>query len=120
MRFITRVQTYAYDSRRLFSRTLSEPHEISQLRGSRILFVFYLILLRSLRAAFAAFCCTLERDGNDSLVALELVLAQPAISSQLIDNLNASIHLRALLTDLFLFSEILRTRVKVTVAVERQ
>ena len=69
---------------------------------------------------YEAFCCTLERDGNDSLVALELVLAQPAIGSQLIDNLNASSHLRALLTDLFLFSEILRTRVKVTVTVEGQ
>jgi hypothetical protein len=41
------------------------------------------------------------------LAAIELVLAQPAISSQLIDNLNASIHLRALLTDLFLVDEIL-------------
>ena len=69
---------------------------------------------------YDAFCCTLERDRNDSLAALELVLAQPAISSQLIDNLNASSHLRALLTDLFLFSEILRTRVKVTVTVEAQ
>ncbi len=37
---------------------------------------------------------------------MELVLAQPAISSQLIDNLNASIHLRALLADLFLVTEI--------------
>ena len=63
---------------------------------------------------YDAFCCMLERDGNDSLVTLELVLAQPAISSQLIDNLNASSHLRALLTDLFLFGEILRARVKVT------
>jgi hypothetical protein len=36
-----------------------------------------------------------------------LVLAQPSISSQLIDNLNASIHLRALLADLFLVTEIL-------------
>jgi hypothetical protein len=36
------------------------------------------------------------------------VQAQPSISSQLIDNLNASIHLRALLTDLFLIDEILR------------
>jgi hypothetical protein len=34
------------------------------------------------------------------------VLAQPAISSQLIDNLNASMHLRAVLTDLFLVSDI--------------
>jgi hypothetical protein len=48
--------------------------------------------------------------SRDSLAAIELVLAQPAISSQLIDNLNASIHLRALLTDLFLIDEILRTQ----------
>ena len=61
---------------------------------------------------YDAFCRTLERDASDSLVALELVLAQPAIGSQLIDNLNASSHLRALLTDLFLFGEILRTRAK--------
>lgn len=63
---------------------------------------------------YGAFCRMLESDENDSLVALELVLAQPAIGSQLIDNFNASSHLRALLTDLFLFGEILRTRVKVT------
>jgi hypothetical protein len=62
---------------------------------------------------YDAFCSVLERDANHSLAALELVLVQPAISSQLIDNLNASSHLRALLTDLFLFGEILRTRVKV-------
>lgn len=51
-----------------------------------------------------------ERDARDSLAAVRLVLAQPAISSQLIDNLNASIHLRALLTDLFLIDEILKTQ----------
>jgi hypothetical protein len=57
---------------------------------------------------YQAFIAVLQRDAQDSLAALELVLAQPAISSQLIDNLNASIHLRALLTDLFLVGEILR------------
>jgi hypothetical protein len=57
-----------------------------------------------------AFLAVLDRDARDSLAAMELVLAQPAISSQLIDNLNASMHLRALLTDVFLFVEILRTR----------
>ena len=67
---------------------------------------------------YDAFCSMLEHDVSDSLVALELVLAQPSISSQLIDNLNASSHLRALLTDLFLFGEILRTQVKVIVPVE--
>src|SRR5579864_7522961 len=50
----------------------------------------------------------LDRDARDSLAALEIVLAQPSLSSQLIDNLNASIHLRALLTDLFLIDEILK------------
>lgn len=53
-----------------------------------------------------AFLVVLDRDSNAALAAMELVLAQPAISSQLIDNLNASIHLRALLTDLFLLDEI--------------
>jgi hypothetical protein len=59
---------------------------------------------------YQAFFAVLDRDARDSLAAIELVLAQPAVSSQLIDNLNASIHLRALLTDLFLVGEILRTQ----------
>ncbi len=57
---------------------------------------------------YRAFLAVVERDAADSRAALELVLAQASISSQLIDNLNASIHLRALLTDLFLVSEILQ------------
>jgi hypothetical protein len=61
---------------------------------------------------YAAFLAVLDRDSRDSLAALELVLVQPVIGSQLIDNLNASIHLRALLTDLFLLDEILRNHVK--------
>ena len=60
---------------------------------------------------YLAFFAVLDRDARDSLAAIELVLAQPAISSQLVDNLNASIHLRALLTDLFLVSEILKAQV---------
>ena len=56
------------------------------------------------------FLTVLDRDARDSLAAIELVLAQPSISSQLIDNLNASMHLRALLTDVFLLGEILRTQ----------
>jgi hypothetical protein len=57
---------------------------------------------------YQAFLAVLDRDARDSLAAIELVLAQPALSSQLIDNLNASIHLRALLTDLFVIDEILK------------
>jgi hypothetical protein len=57
---------------------------------------------------YHAFIAVLERDAHDSQAAIQLVLAQPSISSQLIDNLNASIHLRALLTDLFLIDEIVK------------
>ena len=56
------------------------------------------------------FLAVLGRDASDSLAAIELVLAQPAIGSQLIDNLNASVHLRALLTDVFLLGEVLRAQ----------
>ena len=61
---------------------------------------------------YEAFLAVLERDAADSLAAIELVLAQPAISSQLIDNLNASMHLRALLTDVFLIDGALSERLK--------
>jgi hypothetical protein len=61
-----------------------------------------------------AFLVVLDRDARDSLAAMDLVLAQPSISSQLIDNLNASMHLRALLTDVFLLGEVLRTRPSAT------
>jgi len=71
-------------------------------------------------AKYDGFCSLLERDARDSMAILELVLAQPSISSQLIDNCNASSHLRALLTDLFFFGEVLRGRVKVAVAAEAE
>lgn len=61
-------------------------------------------------ARYRAYRAVLDRDARDSLAAVELVLAQPSISSQLIDNLNASIHLRALLTDLFLIDELLKSQ----------
>lgn len=58
---------------------------------------------------YNGFISVLERDARDAQCAVRLVLAQPAISSQLVDNLNASMHLRALLTDLFLIDEVLKT-----------
>ncbi len=58
-----------------------------------------------------SFAKVLEQDAGNAQAAIQLVLAQPSISSQLIDNLNASIHLRALLTDLFLIDEILKLQV---------
>lgn len=44
-------------------------------------------------------------DARKAGAAIRFVLGQDKISSELVDNLNASIHLRALLTDLFLLSE---------------
>ena len=57
---------------------------------------------------YNSFLAVLDRDARDSLAAIQIVLAQATLSSQLIDNLNASIHVRALLTDLFLVDEILK------------
>jgi hypothetical protein len=61
---------------------------------------------------YEAFFALLKRDAEGAVAAMELVLAQPTIGSQIIDNLNASIHLRALLADLFLIAEILEARQK--------
>ena len=55
--------------------------------------------------AAGAFGTVVADDLRKSGAAVALVLACPRIGSELIDNLNASIHLRALLTDLFLISE---------------
>jgi hypothetical protein len=46
-------------------------------------------------------------DANAALTAVRLVSARDGVSSQLIDNLNANIHLRALLTDLFLVDDLI-------------
>jgi hypothetical protein len=59
-------------------------------------------------ATYAAFLKVVDQDARAARAAIALVLAQPSISSQVIDNLNASIHLRALLTDLFLVDEVLK------------
>ena len=49
----------------------------------------------------------LDADASASLVAIRVIMAREGISSQLIDNLNANIHLRALLTDLFLVDDLI-------------
>jgi len=62
----------------------------------------------SLAATGAAFFTAVDADARVAHAAVRLVLARPDIGSQLIDNLNASIHLRALLTDLFVVDEALK------------
>lgn len=59
--------------------------------------------------SYHGFLEALESDAVKARGAIKLVLAQASISSQLIDNLNASIHLRALLTDLFVLDEALKS-----------
>ncbi|MEX0976663.1 MAG: hypothetical protein WDZ50_06165 [Woeseia sp.] len=51
------------------------------------------------------FAWVVADDAAKATAAIVLVLKQDTISSEMVDNLNASIHLRALLTDLFLVSE---------------
>jgi hypothetical protein len=68
------------------------------------------------RAAFAAgaasdvtdYVDAVERDARIARGAVALVLGRPRIASLLVDNLNASVHLRALLTDAFLLDQALQ------------
>ena len=59
-------------------------------------------------APYDAFVKVIDHDIQHAQAAVQLVLAQPSIGSQLVDNLNASIHLRAVLTDLFLLDDVLK------------
>jgi hypothetical protein len=82
--------------------TLTNMHEaLSGMQGS-------------IRAAFAGvpapsgvtdFTDAVERDVKSARGAIGLVLSRDRIASLLVDNLNASVHLRALLTDLFLIEQ---------------
>ena len=63
-------------------------------------------------SSFTALADVVRQDALKTRAAVGLVMAQPAISSQLIDNLNASIHFRALLTDLFLLDEAMKISIK--------
>jgi hypothetical protein len=58
-------------------------------------------------AAWSEMIDTVERDAAATLAAIRLVASRPGVSSQLVDNLNANIHLRALLTDLFLVDDLI-------------
>ena len=50
----------------------------------------------------------IANDCFNAGAALEFILRQDKVGSEMVDNLNASIHLRAVLTDLFLFSEVIK------------
>lgn len=48
------------------------------------------------------------QDARSARTKVRLVASRPVVSSQLVDNLNASMHLRALLTDLFILDGLLK------------
>jgi hypothetical protein len=58
----------------------------------------------------SAFISAANEDALKAGGAIALVLQRNPISSMLVDNLNASIHLRALLTDLFLIEQALKSQ----------
>ena len=64
-------------------------------------------------SGYQKFIEVLGEDAQKAQAAIRMVLSLPSISSQLTDNLNSSIHLRTLLTDLFLIDEVLKTTYKV-------
>ena len=55
-----------------------------------------------------AFEQVIVEDLKKARAAVNFVLAQEKIGSEVVDNLNASIHLRTVLTDFFLYSEAFR------------
>lgn len=59
----------------------------------------------SLSSGAGDFREAVERDIRAARGAIGLVLSRQHITSLLVDNLNASVHLRALLTDLFLIDQ---------------
>lgn len=72
----------------------------------------------ALRAGFAGidprfgiepFLVAVERDVAAARGAIGIVLSRESVPSLLVDNLNANVHLRALLTDVFLIEQALKT-----------
>ena len=59
-------------------------------------------------AETADFLKVLKQDAAQARAAFRFVIAQHALGSQIIDNLNALTHVRTLLTDLFLLDEALK------------
>lgn len=65
-------------------------------------------LSQNISKKYQNFLEVVKVDTTKALAVMELVIAQSKISSQLIDNLNASLHIRTLLTDIFLLDEIIQ------------
>jgi len=96
---------YAAQGRPAQQETGPGPHARPTIEGM-------LTSMKNIVGSFAdstqAFEQLIAEDCRKASAALGFILAQDKIGSEIVDNLNASIHLRAVLTDLFLYGEALR------------
>ena len=96
---------YAAQGRPAQKETGPGPHARPTLQGISD-------AMQNIASAFAsskdAFEQVIADDCRKAGAALGFILAQKHIGSEIVDNLNASIHLRAVLTNLFLYSEAFR------------
>jgi hypothetical protein len=87
-------------------QTLDNMHvALTGMQGSLLAAFSQLPVLTGVRD----FMNTVEHDVAAARGAIGLVLSRVRIGSLLVDNLNASVHLRALLTDLFLIEQALKS-----------
>ena len=93
---------YAAQGRPAGAETGPGPHARATIQGMAE-------AMAAINAALAnsenAFEQVIAEDCHKASAALGFLLAQEKIGSEIVDNLNASIHLRAVLTNLFLYSE---------------
>lgn len=93
---------YAAQGRPAKAETGPGPHARPTLQGMA---ESMQAIVKILAASEDPFEQVIVEDCRKAGAALQFILQQEAIGSEIVDNLNASIHLRAVLTDLFLYSE---------------
>jgi len=95
---------YAAQGRPAGAETGPGPHARPTIEGMATAMKFIAEALGNGRTDFEQ---VIAEDCRKAGAAIGYMLAQDKIGSEMVDNLNASIHLRAVLTDLFLYSEVL-------------
>ena len=95
---------YAAQGRPAGAETGPGPHARPTIEGMATAMKFIVEALADSQNEFEK---VIAEDCRKAGAAIGYMLAQDKIGSEMVDNLNASIHLRAVLTDLFLYSEVL-------------
>jgi len=96
---------YAAQGRPAGAETGPGPHARPTIEGMATSMNFIVEALADSQNEFEK---VIAEDCRKAGAAISFMLAQAKIGSEMVDNLNASIHLRAVLTDLFLYSEVLK------------